>query len=105
MAANDEDWAYDAAMHLMGEEPLFRHQSVARELAIIAGEEGGGEVGGAAGAAVGAWAWGWGAIPGAVVGGLIGDYAGGWIAASRFDAATELTDEQLRTMFKPGPGP
>jgi hypothetical protein len=105
VAANEEDLAYEAAMVLMGEEPLFNHQSVARELAIIAGEEGGGEAGGAAGAALGAWAWGWGAIPGAVVGGLVGDYAGGWIAASRFDAATELSDEQLRAMFNSDSGP
>ena len=101
MAAQTDDAVYASAMEAMGFEPRFPNQSTARELAIIAGEEAGGELVGAAGAGIGAWFGGWGAIPGALIGGLVGDYAGGSLAASRFDSAVCLSDQELIEMFSP----
>jgi hypothetical protein len=95
-----EDAYYQQIMNMCGEDARFAGQSVARELAVIAGEESASEAGAWVGGIGGAWLAGWGAIPGAAIGGIVGDYAGGGYAGWQFDRAVTISEDELMVPYR-----
>ena len=94
-AAYRDDMLYEEFITSRGRVPSYPGHATKRELAIIAGEEGGSELGAWAGGGLGGvLGWGpWGVAGGAFIGGVLGDTIGGISAARAFEEGYRLSEE------------
>jgi hypothetical protein len=99
-AAVQDDDDYLTMMALLQAQPHFQNDSLKRELAVIAGEEGTSEVLAWVGGGVGTLCGPWCMAGGAVLGGIGGDYLGGYLAGREFDRQHGLTEERLKEILE-----